>query len=245
MKIARFAGVVGMTWAVWVSSVMAQPSLPELQNRMSGTWIATVEGEARKRVLTVTKVAQSGEGKFLVLGHYSYADDASGKIYPVKDSEIAVSGSAIALSFTSAAGATASVTAKSDAIFEGSVKYKNGQVKPIRLEKGAFVARKLVNKDELRQLITGKEVIVQVASTGNEISWTLGNDGTLYGWNLRTSNRDQGRWSVNESGQFCTEWIGRSTSGCLVVVREGEKLKFVIPPKMTPYADIKEIKSPK
>jgi PQQ-dependent catabolism-associated CXXCW motif protein len=121
--------------AAFFSPVRAQQlSLVDLKSKLVGTWLATVEGEKRTRTLVISEVAQKGEGSFLALGSYNFSDE---KVYPFKGAEIRTSASETILEVTSVSGAVFTVSAKPDGTFVGTIKYVNGQVKPIKVENDA------------------------------------------------------------------------------------------------------------
>lgn len=120
--------------AAAVSSAWAQLPLADLQSKMAGSWLVTVEGEARTRTMVIETVAQKAEGTYVIIGTFNFSD---GKPTPFKDGELLQSSGNLTLVLTTGAGSVYAVTAKPDGTFAGTTKYTNGQVKPTIFAKGA------------------------------------------------------------------------------------------------------------
>ena len=112
-----------------------QPALADMQSKLTGSWLVTVEGEPRTRTLVIGTVAQKSEGTYLILGTFNFSDDP--KTYPFKDGEVLQSSGNVTLVFATGAGSIYTVTAKADGNLAGTTKYSNGQVKPVSMVKGA------------------------------------------------------------------------------------------------------------
>jgi len=87
--------------------------------------------------------------------------------------------------------------------------------------------RTFLPKGEVEILAAGKKWVHIRLADQNKASWALSNGGYLWGNNLTTGQADKGTWSVNEQGQLCVKWHGRSTDRCVAVLKDGEKLKMV------------------
>ncbi|HRE86545.1 MAG TPA: hypothetical protein PLB40_09555, partial [Accumulibacter sp.] len=45
--------------------------------------------------------------------------------------------------------------------------------------------------------------------------------------NLSKNNSDSGTWLVNDQGQLCVKWRGRSQDRCVAILAAGENFKMV------------------
>jgi len=115
----------------------AQLSVAELQTKLVGTWLTTVEGEPRKRNLVIEGVTEKSDGTHLMTGTFFFTD-----IKPVafKGGEVRQVAGKVEIVFVTGADSVYTATQNPDGSFTGSTKYKNGRVKPITIEKAAAVA---------------------------------------------------------------------------------------------------------
>lgn len=140
--------VVCVLLAAFLSPARGQQlSLADLQSKMVGQWLASVAGENRTRTLDITTIAQKGEGAFMFVATYSFTGE---KLYPVKESEVQQSASGIQLIFYSSADSLVTATAQPDGTFAGTIRYKNGITKGIKLEKGAVAVAALSGQGRAR-----------------------------------------------------------------------------------------------
>ncbi len=129
----KFIAVV--TMAIFLCApAQAQLALADLQAKMAGSWLVTVEGENRTRTMVIDTVAQKAEGTYVLAGTFNFSD---GKPTPFKDGELLQSSGNLTLVLTTGAGSVYTVTAKPDGTFAGTTKYANGRVKPTTFAKGA------------------------------------------------------------------------------------------------------------
>lgn len=113
---------------------MAQLALADLESKMVGSWLMTIEGIPGIRNLDIQAVAQKSEGAYRITGSFAFFE---GKPAPFKDAEILQSSGNITLAFTMAGGAVYTATARPDGTFAGTLRSPKGQVRPMKLEKGA------------------------------------------------------------------------------------------------------------
>lgn len=133
-----YTGIAAALLSLMISPAVAQLSLAELQAKLIGSiWLSTVEGEQRARTFTVSAVTQDSQQRFLIAGTYNFSD---GKTTPFKSGEIIQSGGKVLMSFTSVAGSVILAEERPDGSFAGTIRYKSGEVKPIRFEKADAAA---------------------------------------------------------------------------------------------------------
>ncbi len=136
-RISRLVALLVLFFVFAVPARAQQLSLADLQSKLTASWIATVEGEKRQRVLVVDAVAQKGDGVFLMTGTFNFTDV---KTSPFKTGEVqTLSGNTIVV-FTTGAGSVYTGSLQADGAISGTVKYTNGQSKPFKMEKGTAVA---------------------------------------------------------------------------------------------------------
>jgi PQQ-dependent catabolism-associated CXXCW motif protein len=134
IRFGRLA-VFSVLLSVFLSSAWAQQlSLADLKTKLAGTWLVTVEGESRQRVLGIQEVTQQGDGKYSVTGTFNFTDQQT---YALKDGELTVSAGDVTIAFKTGAGSLYSAVLKGEGVMAGTTKYQNGQVKNARFEKGA------------------------------------------------------------------------------------------------------------
>jgi hypothetical protein len=93
----------------------------------------------------------------------------------------------------------------------------------------APTAEPFLNPEEVKLLATGKKWIFIRSSDSNKVRWDLRADGNLFGDNLTVTGRDSGKWKVNEQGQVCAEWRGKSSNVCYGIRKKGERTELVAP----------------
>lgn len=87
--------------------------------------------------------------------------------------------------------------------------------------------RTFLPKAEVESLATGKKWIHLRSADHKSIQWDLRSGGYLYGSGVTLPGRDSGTWLVNDQGQLCVKWRGRSVDRCVAVLKDGEKLIMV------------------
>jgi hypothetical protein len=87
--------------------------------------------------------------------------------------------------------------------------------------------RTFLPKTDVEALVNGKKWNHVRAADRQSIRWDLRNGAQLYANNLTTSRSDDGTWSVNDKGQLCVKWRGKSEDRCVAILKDGEKLKMV------------------
>ena len=116
------------------SPAWAQLFLADLQTKISGSWLVTVEGEVRTRTMVINTVAQKGEGAYVIVGTFNFSD---GKPSPFKSGEILQSSGNATFVLTTGSDSVFTGTLQPDGTITGTTKYANGQVKAFKLDKGA------------------------------------------------------------------------------------------------------------
>jgi len=134
MSMRKLFAILMLAVALVQSAGAQQISLADLQARLGGSWTATVEGENRTRVLVIDAVAQKGEGVFIITGTFNFTDQ---KPFNFKNGEVQTSSGNTTVLFTTAADSVYVGSLKADGTVVGTTKYKNGQEKGFKLEKGA------------------------------------------------------------------------------------------------------------
>ena len=87
--------------------------------------------------------------------------------------------------------------------------------------------RTFMSKADAEGLAKGKKWNHVRAGDGAKVQWDLQGNGQLFGMNQSSGSRDQGKWAINDAGQLCVTWQGRSQNRCVAVLKEGDKLKLV------------------
>ena len=209
------------------SPALAQElSLADIQEKLQGEgWLTTVTGEPRTRTMTVTEVSQKAGGMEFA-GTYNFSNSSSPS--PIVDGRIAQASGRVTLTFVTNAGSAVSAEAQPDGTFSGTIKYKSGQTKAIKFEKGVAAAVEtgqplggMLGKDETRALLAGKSMVIRRVRDNNELNWELKEGGELVGRNYTGKSGDVGRWHINDRGALCTTWQ-RSAAGCSLVRKDGD-----------------------
>ncbi len=87
--------------------------------------------------------------------------------------------------------------------------------------------RNFLQKTEVEALATGKKWNHVRLKDRDKIVWDLHNGGELKARNSTTKQSDAGTWSVNEEGQLCVKWRGKSQNRCVAILKDGKKLLMV------------------
>jgi hypothetical protein len=111
IRIGHVTTFVAFLFAFCSSAGAQQSSLADLQSKLVGSWVATVEGEQRTRSLSIAEVAQKGEGLFVVFGRYSFSDES---VNFFKSAEVRASASETVLTVIANAGSVMTVSASQD-----------------------------------------------------------------------------------------------------------------------------------
>lgn len=127
--------------AVHAPITRAQSSLAHLQQALVGTWLMTVQGEARTSLLTIREIAQESEGSYLLNATYGWTDG----IQSIVRIELIQSAQELGLILRTSAGALVSVRRTPQGGFEGTLKPGRGAEKPVQLAKLA--------EDQLREKV--------------------------------------------------------------------------------------------
>jgi hypothetical protein len=112
----------------------AQLALADLQAKLIGSWLMTIEGMPGTKNLEIQLVAEKSEGAYRVTGSFAFFE---GKPAPLRDAEILQSSGKLTLAFTMGSGAAYAATAQPDGTFAGTFRNPAGQVRSMKLEKGA------------------------------------------------------------------------------------------------------------
>lgn len=117
------------------TDVFAQTKpLAELQTELISPYLVTVEGESRMRTLRITGAAQKSDGALLLEATYGWIDNPPGVSPPVVAS-VNQSSQEIRLVFTSQANSKVTSIRSPDGSFEGTISYRNGETKTIKIQK--------------------------------------------------------------------------------------------------------------
>jgi hypothetical protein len=87
--------------------------------------------------------------------------------------------------------------------------------------------RSFLPKADVEALANGKKWNHRRAADGHNVRWDLREGGNLFANNYTANGSDSGTWSVNDQGQLCVKWRGRSANRCVGVVKNGDKLTMV------------------
>lgn len=87
--------------------------------------------------------------------------------------------------------------------------------------------RAFLSRSEVEELANGKKWDHVRTADKQKIRWDLRSGGNLFANNFTAPGSDSGTWSVNEQGQLCVKWRGRSQDRCVAVAKEGGKIKLV------------------
>jgi hypothetical protein len=94
-----------------------------------------------------------------------------------------------------------------------------------------------LSKDEVTRLATGKKWDHTRLADSHKIRWDLRDGGNLFANNYTANASDSGSWSVNDKGQLCVTWRGRSQNRCVHVRKAADKTQLV-DAAAGPYADL-------
>ena len=99
--------------------------------------------------------------------------------------------------------------------------------------------RAFLAKADVEALANGKKWNHKRAADGHNVRWDLREGGNLFANNYTVNGSDAGTWSVNDQGQLCVKWRGRSANRCIAVVKNGDKLTMVDSQELAgTYADL-------
>lgn len=84
-----------------------------------------------------------------------------------------------------------------------------------------------LSKADIEALANGKKWTHVRVGDGRKIRWDLRNGGQLLANNLSANSSDSGTWFINDMGQLCVKWRGKSIDRCVAVLKEGESLKMI------------------
>ena len=133
----------------------AQPSLPQVQAELIGSWLATVEGDTRPRTLSIESVQQKSENVFSLEAEFGYSDIRRAKA----DAEISQTATERKLALTAKSGAKITATQTLNGVLTGTFFFTDGTTRPITLTK--------LSADELRTKVEaalkGPEIIKPTA----------------------------------------------------------------------------------
>ncbi|MBC7436633.1 MAG: hypothetical protein H7332_11260 [Bdellovibrionales bacterium] len=87
--------------------------------------------------------------------------------------------------------------------------------------------RAFLSKSEVEALANGKKWNHVRSPDQHKVLWDLRSGGNLFANNFSSNSSDTGSWLVNDIGQLCVKWRGRSVNRCVAVLKEGDKFKLV------------------
>lgn len=76
-----------------------------------------------------------------------------------------------------------------------------------------------LTKSETEALAKGKVWNMVRVSDSNKIRLDFRADGGLYGNNYTYNATDSGTWAINDAGQICLTWRGRSQNACNAILK--------------------------
>jgi hypothetical protein len=94
-----------------------------------------------------------------------------------------------------------------------------------------------LSKDEVTRLATGKKWDHTRLADNQKIRWDLREGGNLFANNYTANGSDSGSWLVNDEGQLCVKWRGRSQNRCVNVRKAADRTQLV-DSSGGPYADL-------
>jgi hypothetical protein len=100
--------------------------------------------------------------------------------------------------------------------------------------------RAFLSKDDVDKMVRGKKVTHLRHADNAKVLWELGANGSLNAANLSRGSSDSGNWALNDAGQICVTWRGRSEPRCVALARAGDKTVMVDSRdlKAAAYADV-------
>ena len=107
-----------------------------------GTWLVTVEGESRQRVLRVTGSIPGADGDSILEASYGFVDGKASQVSPRLNQK----GAERILTFVTGADSQVATAQKSDGMFAGTITYKNGQTKKVSIERATETGHREVAK---------------------------------------------------------------------------------------------------
>ena len=87
--------------------------------------------------------------------------------------------------------------------------------------------QQFLSKTEVGTIATGKKWNHIRVADKQRIVWDLQEGGALYAANFTSGSKDSGTWSINDDGQSCVKWRGKSLDRCVAILRDGDKLKMI------------------
>ena len=217
--------------------VHEQPSLTQVQTDLVGSWLATVEGDARPRTLKITSVQQKSENVFSLEAVFGYSDTKQAEA----DAEISQTATERKLALTAKSGAKVIAVQTPNGIFSGMFHFTNGTTKPINLTK--LSAEELRTKVEAA--LKGPEILKPAAEVpascaafsgkwtgtwgygvGQQWLWVTSIDSKCMAKIAYLGNKwPPTNYEMVEIKDGVLEWLGnKSTSGTCVLKRNGDSL---------------------
>lgn len=239
MKLSRFKTLFAITAILFVSSVRAQNQTDTAQMQATGDvtsaeisrqWQVSVEGETITRTLDISNALVKGNGVYVLEAVYGVTD---GKLSRVL-AELRRQTDKWQLNIVTPINATVSAESADLHEFSGTIAYKNGTSKVVKIER-ASSARQWLSQPEIENLLLGKRVAIKRYGDGVDIYWQASNGGNLYAQNSQR-NHDSAHWTFNAQGAFCLTWTGSSGDGCHFFFREGNAGTVQLSWKKSPWA---------
>lgn len=86
--------------------------------------------------------------------------------------------------------------------------------------------RRLLRKDELEQMMVGKNQTFVHFRTGETYKWYVRGDGNVFYKNQTSGRVGYGAWTIGEDGRFCVRWYSsrNDNDGCMFYFNEGGKV---------------------
>lgn len=220
MNRVAFAFVAFSTGVAYAQTAPSQPGAD-----LVSKWLVKVEGESRTRTLSIKGIKQATADTFDLDALYGWTDGNQ----PAVKAEITQIAQERKLTLTTAADSKIVAVQAANGNFSGTITLKNGKSKAITFEKTVVLtqARAFLPKADVEAMANGKKWNHVRVADQQKIRWDLRNAGALYANNYNTNQRDEGTWLVNDKGELCVKWRGRSEDRCVAILKDGDKLKMV------------------
>lgn len=192
---------------------LAQPSLPQVQAELIGSWLATVEGDARPRTLSIESVQQKSETVFSLEAEFGYSDIRRAKA----DAEISQTATERKLALTAKSGAKITATQTQNGVLSGTFFFTDGTTRPITLTK--------LSADELRTKVEASRKGPEIKKPASDVPAQC----------AAFSGKWTGSWASGAGQRWI--WVSEVDSNCVA------KVAYVFnswPPSRFEAAEIKQ-----
>src|SRR5688572_4261660 len=101
----------------------------QVNTELIAAWRVTVQGEARDRIFLVQRIEEKSDGVVVLQGRYGYVDAGRAAV----SGEVTQTSDGRKLTLKTQADSLIVATQSADGIFSGTITYKNGVVKQVRV----------------------------------------------------------------------------------------------------------------